>query len=65
MMNNGMTTHRKAILMALAVLAGALALRFINCNRGMWGDEITTSWILRMPPERIVEERLAHNHLPT
>jgi hypothetical protein len=65
MMNNGMTTHRKAILMALAVLAGALALRLINCNRGMWGDEITTSWISRMPPERIVEERLAHNHLPT
>jgi len=62
---NGMTNHRKAILMALAVLAGALVLRFINCNRGMWGDEITTSWISRMPPERIVEERLAHNHLPT
>ena len=61
----GLMSHRKAILMALAVLAGALSLRFINCDRGMWGDEITTSWVSRLPPERIVEERLAHNHLPT
>ena len=35
-----MMDKRKVILVALAVLAGALALRLVNCNRGMWGDEM-------------------------
>jgi hypothetical protein len=47
------------------MLAGALTPRLINCERGMWGDEITTSWVSQLPPARIVEERLVHSHLPT
>jgi hypothetical protein len=57
--------QRKVILVALAVFASALALRLVNCNRGMWGDELTSSWIARRAPAQIVEERLAHSHLPT
>jgi len=60
-----MIDNRKAIMIALVVLVGALGLRLVNCNRGMWGDEITTCWVSSLPIPHIVEERLAHNHLPT
>ena len=53
------------MVLALAVLLGALGLRLVNCQRGMWGDEITTFWVSHLPADRIVEERLVHNHLPT
>lgn len=60
-----MPPMRKVVLIALAVLVGGFALRLVNCNRGILADEITTYWVSRLPAPRIVEERLAHNHLPT
>jgi len=60
-----MNYRRKVIWIALALLLGALAVRMVNCRRGILADEITTYWVSRLPESRIVEERLAHNHLPT
>lgn len=60
-----MLGRQKALLIALVILLVAFALRLVNCQRGMWGDEITTFWVLRLPLADLVPERLAHNHLPT
>jgi hypothetical protein len=60
-----MSFRRKDLWIVLAVLLGALAVRLVNCRRGILADEIATWWVTCLPESRIVEERLAHNHLPT